>query len=575
MWLKANMQRREFLDLAAAGLAGAPFPQISEAIQPSSNAIRGPGNKTLYNGIVLPEVWPPIRTKIDRDPLPEPPYLTKLPEVIPIDVGRQLFVDDFLIEATTLQRQFHRPQYHPANPLLAPDKPWEGKGGRARAGCFSDGVWFDPQDNLFKMWYWAASSSEKPLRFDTCLATSRDGIRWEKPEFDVVPGTNIVLRDAEDRFRNSSTVWLDHFDADPQHRFKMFRVVKRSNFNRIRLSVSADGIHWQDVGETDDVGDRSSVFYNPFRNIWVYSLRTGTLDVGRCRAYVESVDPLPHGRWTETANYRRGKTLWIGADTLDADRADLNLRREASRPADLVPSQLYNLDCVAYESVLLGLFSIWRGQPVDRPKINEVCVGFSRDGFHWSRPDRRAFCPVSETKEAWNWGNVQSAGGGCLVVGDKLYFYVGGVSGRASSWHPDPSFVGLAILRRDGFASMDAGENIGTLTTRPVSFSGKHLFVNIAAAQGELTAEALDRDGQPIAPFTHDRCEPVRVDQTRVAVRWRDTADLSPISGRPVRFRFQLRQGSLFAFWVSSIANGASQGYVAAGGPGLTGPKDK
>ena len=28
-----------------------------------------------------------------------------------------------------------------------------------------------------------------------------------------------------------------------------------------------------------------------------------------------------------------------------------------------------------------------------REKINEVTVGFSRDGFHWDRPDRRSFLP--------------------------------------------------------------------------------------------------------------------------------------------------------------------------------------
>jgi len=48
----------------------------------------------------------------------------------------------------------------------------------------------------------------------------------------------------------------------------------------------------------------------------------------------------------------------------------------------------------------------------DRAKPNEVCVGFSRDGFHWHRPDREAFIPVSENYGDWNWGNVQSAGGG-------------------------------------------------------------------------------------------------------------------------------------------------------------------
>ena len=77
--------------------------------------------------------------------------------------------------------------------------------------------------------------------------------------------------------------------------------------------------------------------------------------------------------------------------------------------------QLYNLDCVAYESLLLGLFSIWRGQPTDRPKPNEVCAGFSRDGFHWHRPDRRAFIPVSETTGRLELG--QRAVGGRLLPG--------------------------------------------------------------------------------------------------------------------------------------------------------------
>ena len=55
------------------------------------------------------------------------------------------------------------------------------------------------------------------------------------------------------------------------------------------------------------------------------------------------------------------------------------------------------------------------------------------------------------------------------------------------------------MLRRDGFASMDAGDEDGTLTTRPVTFRGKHLFVNVAAEGGELRAEVLDEDGQVIA----------------------------------------------------------------------------
>src|SRR2546425_6257549 len=77
----------------------------------------------LYNGIVLPKAWPPNRA---ISMVPETaPYLLNPPSVIPIDVGRQLFVDDFLIEQSTLARVFHRPVYHDASPLLRPDQPWE------------------------------------------------------------------------------------------------------------------------------------------------------------------------------------------------------------------------------------------------------------------------------------------------------------------------------------------------------------------------------------------------------------------------------------------------------------------
>ena len=44
---------------------------------------------------------------------------------MPIDLGRQLFVDDFLIEETTMSRSFHKATYHAANPILRPEFNWE------------------------------------------------------------------------------------------------------------------------------------------------------------------------------------------------------------------------------------------------------------------------------------------------------------------------------------------------------------------------------------------------------------------------------------------------------------------
>ena len=83
--------------------------------------------ETLYNGIVLPEDFPLSAEEGGRakgKPMPVP-YLDNPPTVIPIDVGRQLFVDDFLIDSTTLTRTYYTAEYHPDNPILKPDQDWE------------------------------------------------------------------------------------------------------------------------------------------------------------------------------------------------------------------------------------------------------------------------------------------------------------------------------------------------------------------------------------------------------------------------------------------------------------------
>ena len=134
--------------------------------------------------------------------------------------------------------------------------------------------------------------------------------------------------------------------------------------------------------------------------------------------------------------------------------------------------------------------------------------------------------------------------------------------------------TGLAILRRDGFASMGADKAGGVLATRPMSFSGKHLFVNVDNPKGELLVEILGQNGQPIPPFTMGNCKPIQANATRLEVNWDGAADLSSLSGKTVRFRFELKDGDLFSFWVSPDKSGASHGYVAAGGPGFTSSLD-
>jgi hypothetical protein len=114
----------------------------------------------------------------------------------------------------------------------------------------------------------------------------------------------------------------------------------------------------------------------------------------------------------------------------------------------------------------------------------------------------------------------------------------------------------------------------GTLTTELVRFNGRHLFVN---AKGHLRAEVLDENGRPIAPFTLDNAitTAIAADGTKLRLAWKGAEDLSVLAGRPVRFRFTMENGDLFAFWVSPDERGSSRGYVAAGGPEFAGAKDE
>ncbi len=530
--------------------------------------------ETLYNGIELPDDWPPV---YDRDPESQipVPYLTHPPEVIPIDVGRQLLVDDFLIEKTTLKRTFHTAEYHPSNPVMKPDQPWEYGSGAWFAAPFSGGAWYDPSDQLFKMWYTGG------YLHSSCLATSKDGIHWDKPTFDIKDGTNIVLNPIKPEAHRSidtTAVWLDHDATDPNERFKYFATEGGHMKGWAMVyRTSPDGIHWTDPLTKQSIhGDRTTVFYNPFRKVWVLSERYKW--GGRGRRYSENSDPKKLISEGALVNDEKG-VLWVAGEALDPKHTVADYRTQA---------ELYNLDATPYESLMIGAFSIWQGpangscKKQNLQKRNDILLGFSRDGFHWNRPDRRRFISCTWDEESWRYGNVQSVANVCLVVGDNLYFYFSGRAkpsremyntdeSKTGFWDADAA-TGLAIIRRDGFASMDAGEKVETLTTRPLTFKGQHLFVNVDCPDGELKAEVLDQDGAVIEPFTIDNCQPVSSDKTLASVTWKE--DLSKLSGQPVRLRFHLSNGSLFSFWVSLDKSGASHGYVAGGGPGFTGPTD-
>ena len=127
--------------------------------------------------------------------------------------------------------------------------------------------------------------------------------------------------------------------------------------------------------------------------------------------------------------------------------------------------------------------------------------------------------------------------------------------------------VGVAKLRRDGFASVRPKSSEGALTTEPLTFLGTTLHLNVESSRGRVEVEVLDQRGEPVEGYSRADCVPISTDSTDHTVKWSGDRDLvhatdtpADIGGetrafrsrlrKPVRLRFYLKDASLYSFWV-------------------------
>jgi hypothetical protein len=153
----------------------------------------------------------------------------------------------------------------------------------------------------------------------------------------------------------------------------------------------------------------------------------------------------------------------------------------------------------------------------------------------------------------WDRFTIMLTGAPPVRVGDKLYIYYRSLANRHRPYDGADTLdqnggLGLATLRLDGFASLNAGYDGGRVTTRPLHCRGSRLHVNAKADFGRLFAEVLDEGGKPIPCFTRAECLPMQADRTDHAMAWKEKASLAALNDRPVRLRFHLENVRLYAY---------------------------
>ncbi|MCC6489742.1 MAG: hypothetical protein IT364_19790, partial [Candidatus Hydrogenedentes bacterium] len=151
----------------------------------------------------------------------------------PLGSGRFVFLDTLLLEEMSNAHLAVNPPTDIELVMIA-DRPWE-KGGITSYG----NVLYDPEHDEYRLYYVPVSWDEPP-GFCYALATSGDGIHWEKPSLGAVEwqgskDNNIVLW-----AQREGTVIIDP-NANPARRYAL---ISSHPDLKTRLFTSPDGIHF-------------------------------------------------------------------------------------------------------------------------------------------------------------------------------------------------------------------------------------------------------------------------------------------------------------------------------------------
>ena len=111
-----------------------------------------------------------------------------------------------------------------------------------------------------------------------------------------------------------------------------------------------------------------------------------------------------------------------------------------------------------------------------------------------------------------------------------------------------PICVGLATLRADGFASLDASFDGGEAITTPWLVEGGDLVLNAKCDYGEIRVELMDEADHPLPGYGLDDCVPLRADGTALTVHWKEHPNLAGAAGKTVRLRLALKNARLYSY---------------------------
>jgi len=526
----------------------------------------------------------------------------------PIDIGSrlELFVDDYLIDSMSgaVQLQLHRPTRREI--VFETDAPWEGNASVFNS-VFQDG---DLYRMYYRGWH--ITSLEEYNRLGKkyrigglCYAESDDGIHWRRPELNIHPWkskpSNLLVRSG-----GHDAVFMDTNPDCPPH--QKYKIVEMRGYpdNEDRPALfwmgSADGIHFSRISNKPFIwrgylDSQNIAFWDPAAGLYREYHRDG-MKVTADSHWVEIMKGEKGAPWYRDKDVAGPRAVRTSTSKDLFSFPEPAISNDPRNPHPSRPCQgeyvefpgapidgLYMSNIQPYyraPHILMGFPARyvnrgWSEPWYDLPgaglrlarvkrclavygkeergrgglAITDTLFMTSRNGKTFKRWPEAFLRPGPREKGSWvygdnyiHWGMVETKST-LEDAPNEISMYV-----SEDYWEGESTSFRRLTLRLDGFVSAHASLAGGDIVTKPIRFEGGNLTLNLeTSAAGGVQVEIQDVKGEPIDGYALEDCPPIYCDRIAQVVRWnKPGGDVRPLSGKPVRLRFVLKDADLYSF---------------------------
>ncbi|MCM8822720.1 MAG: hypothetical protein NC831_07940 [Candidatus Omnitrophica bacterium] len=306
----------------------------------------------------------------------------------------------------------------------------------------------------------------------------------------------------------------------------------------IYIAKSHDGLHW-------NYNDTKPVIHgeSDCNNACVYNLEKGVYML-----YMRGWHTAAAGWNNGKGNQRRRITYSESRDLKNWSEPQVIMS-----PDELDTNDFYGISVFRYANAYIGMLWVFDDDMYETIDI-ELC--WSRDGIRWERhPERPKFI---ETEEKGKMGGYMVfPGQEPVIYGDNLYIYVNAHSKYPHNAQPENStnWVYRTKLRMDGFVSLDAGSQMGSLITRPFTLQSDTIKINAATQGGYIIAELaepywFDPKGKAIEGFSAKDFDVFKEDSISHTLSWRGNSNLARLKGKRIMLKIAMVHSQLYSFTI-------------------------